>query len=63
MTTAINKTAFQSAQQTITDLNTRLQELIVDEMRGRRIPLRTRRALQRERDKAHKALRSVIGKA
>ena len=58
----INKNTFERAQQIVADLNLRLQELVLDEMRGRRISHKMKRDLQAKRTEAHKMMRASMAK-
>lgn len=52
----------QTVQETINGLNLRLQELTIDEIRGRKINARLRRSLVQKRNEAHKQLKLALGK-
>lgn len=51
--------SINSLRNTISELNIRMQEIAVAELRGRRVPHKLRRSLMRKRDEAHKALRDL----
>lgn len=60
-TQTLNNDMLASARKTIAELNIRMQELTIEEMRGRKVSSRLRRSLMRKRDEAHKLMRSLLG--
>jgi hypothetical protein len=62
-TMSVTTDALTAARQAVSELNTRMQELTIDEMRGRKVSKRLRRALMQKRDEAHRIIRATLGRS
>lgn len=60
-TFAMNNDPIATARKAISELNIRMQELALEEMRGRKVSTKLRRSLMRKRDEAHKMMRAALG--